>query len=109
MANKVRHWVRYLTCATAPLALGALFSRPALAATSNNPLVGDGVHPVIFYYDYSDDGVTGPQIVRDKTNDTRDHTALLSPNSFYVTNGLIAETTPGSGQYITRGDDLFTT
>lgn len=81
---------------------------PVRAATTNNPLIGNGVNPVIYYYDYSNDGTTGTQIVNDRTNNTTDGTALLDPNEFYISNGLIVETSAGSGQYVTGGDDLFT-
>jgi hypothetical protein len=37
-----------------------------------DPLEGDGENPVIFYYDYSDDGFTGPQRIYDRTGNTTD-------------------------------------
>jgi hypothetical protein len=48
-----------------------------------NPLIGDGISPVVYYYDYSADGVTSDQLIRDKTDNTTDTTPLLNPHPFY--------------------------
>jgi hypothetical protein len=50
----------------------------------NAPLDGDGVHPIIYYYDYSDDGITNDQLIHDRTNNTIDTVPLLNPDPFYA-------------------------
>ena len=64
-----------------------IFASPAclLAGQTGRsfPLAGEGAHPVVYYYDYSADGVTSDQIIHDLTNNTTDSIPLVNPNAYY--------------------------
>jgi hypothetical protein len=73
------------------LVLASLLSALALSNAARagqtgrgNPLGGDGTNPVVYYYDYSNDGVTTDQIIHDKTNNTTDTVPLLNPHPYYA-------------------------
>ncbi len=63
--------IALLSTALPSIVFGVML-QPAHCGTTIDPLVGDGVNPVIFYYDYSDDGLTGPQRIYDRTGNTTD-------------------------------------
>jgi hypothetical protein len=46
--------------------------------------LGDGIDPVIYYFDYSIDGITTDQIIHDRTNNTDDTIPLLNPDPYYT-------------------------
>jgi hypothetical protein len=83
-AYRRRDWRRIVTSVPALLIVIASsgWSRAGQTGRSN-PLAGDGVNPVVYYFDYSGDGVTTDQIIHDQTNNTTDTIPLLNPDPFY--------------------------
>src|SRR3954451_22147924 len=69
--------------ASTVLALAFAMHLDAGQTGRGNPLAGDGIHPVVYYYDYSNDGFTSDQIIHDRTDNTSDHDPLLNPNPYY--------------------------